>query len=569
KLTKGTKYEKDVAAFKEKVKHKTLHEREESTGKEGVFTGAYAINPANNDEIPIWISDYVLMEYGTGAVMAVPAHDQRDFEFAKTNNLPIKVVINPNPIELNMGVPITTTVPEFDSNTMKEAFVDEGIMINSDEFDGLPSAIGHNNIGDWLAKKGVGQWKTNFKLRDWLISRQRYWGAPIPIIYCEKCGAVPVPEKDLPVKLPKNVEFTGKGSSPLAQIKEFVEVKCPKCKAKAKRETDTMDTFICSSWYYMRYCDAKNKKQAFAKDKVVDWLPVDQYIGGIEHAILHLLYSRFFTKVLYDQKLLPSDEPFKNLLTQGMVVKDGAKMSKSKGNVVDPDLIIEKYGADTARLFILFAAPPRKELEWSDQGVEGSFRFLNRVWRLATEKPEITNPKSETNPKSQLLKKTHQTIKGVTEDIERFSFNTAIAKMMELVNVYNEHKNNSSEISHSFGPKSLRTRSSFVIRNLLLMLSPFAPHMTEELWRHLGNKESIHKQAWPCYDPELAKESELTIPVQVNGKLRDTISVATDAPEDEIKTKAQGSDKVKSFTAGKSIVKVIVVPKRLVNIVVK
>ncbi len=543
-LTKGTKFEKDIQAFKEKVKHKTLHEREESSGKEGVFTGAYAINPANHDEIPIWISDYVLMEYGTGVVMAVPAHDQRDFEFAKTHNLPIKIVIQP---------------ANSSTRQLETAFVDEGIMINSAQFDRQPSSEGLKNIGDWLAEKKVGQWKTNFKLRDWLISRQRYWGAPIPIIYCEKCGAVPVPEKDLPVKLPKNVKFTGKGASPLAQIKEFVEVKCPKCKAPAKRETDTMDTFICSSWYYMRYCDAKNKKQAFAKDKVDTWLPVDQYIGGIEHAILHLLYSRFFTKVLYDLKLVPTDEPFKNLLTQGMVVKDGAKMSKSKGNVVDPDLIIEKYGADTARLFILFAAPPRKELEWSDQGVEGSFRFLNRVWRLVTENAECQKSNAELNAKSQLLKKTHQTIKGVTEDIERFSFNTAIAKMMELVNVYNEHKNNSSEIRHS----------SFVIRNLLKMLSPFAPHMTEELWHGLGNKESIHKQPWPTYDPELAKESKLTIPVQVNGKLRDTVSVSAEASQDVIKEKALASEKVKNFIGDKKIIKTIVVPKRLVNIVVK
>ena len=417
-LTKGTKHEKEVQAFKEKVKNKTSHDREESTAKEGVFTGSYAINPANNEEIPIWISDYVLMEYGTGAVMAVPAHDQRDFEFAKAHNLPIKIVI------------------QSDQASEDKAFVEEGVMTNSAQFEGQPSSEGLKNIGDWLESKKVGSWKTNFRLRDWLISRQRYWGAPIPIVYCDKCGAVPIPEKDLPVKLPKDVKFTGKGGSPLAQIKDFVNTKCPKCGAAARRETDTMDTFICSSWYYLRYCDAKNNKEPFSKESIKKWLPVDQYIGGIEHAILHLLYSRFFTKVLYDLKLVSVDEPFKNLLTQGMVVKDGAKMSKSKGNVVDPDEIIKKYGADTARMFILFAAPPQKELEWSDKGVEGCYRFLNRIKRLVAAK--LALPKSEKKAEQalqlQAQKKTHQTIKAVTEDIKRFSFNTAIAKLMELSN---------------------------------------------------------------------------------------------------------------------------------------
>lgn len=544
KLSEGTQYEAKVKKFKEKVKHETLHEREESTAKEGVFTGAYAINPANNEEIPIWISDYVLMEYGTGAVMAVPAHDQRDFEFAKTHNLPIKTVIRPQNTELR-------------TQDMKEAFIDEGTMVNSAQFDGQPSPEGSKNIGDWLVEKGVGEWKVNFKLRDWLISRQRYWGAPIPIIYCDKCGTIPVPEKDLPVKLPKDVKFTGEGASPLGSIKEFVEVKCPKCKAKARRETDTMDTFNCSSWYFLRYCDAQNSKKPFSKDKVKQWMPVDQYIGGIEHAILHLLYSRFFTKFLYDLKLVPTDEPFTNLLTQGMVVKDGAKMSKSKGNVVDPDEIIKKYGADTARLFILFAAPPEKELDWSDKGVEGCSRFLNRVWRLVTENSETRNQNEEKSSKSEVLKKTHQTIKAVTDDIERFSFNTAIARLMELVNFLNNNKD--SFILHS----------SLIIRHLLVMLSPFAPHIAEELWAQQGNKKSIHLQPWPKHDAELAKETEITIPVQVNGKLRDTIQVSADASQEEIKKKALASEKAKAFTQSKNIVKTIVVPKRLVNIVVK
>ncbi|MBU0672418.1 MAG: class I tRNA ligase family protein, partial [Candidatus Margulisbacteria bacterium] len=406
----------------------------------------------------------------------------------------------------------------------------------------------------------------------------RYWGAPIPIIYCKKCGVVPVPEKDLPVKLPKNVEFTGKGASPLAQVKEFVETKCPKCGSKASRETDTMDTFICSSWYFYRYCDPKNNKKPFGRRMADTWMPVDQYIGGIEHAILHLLYSRFFAKFLFDQKMVPTDEPFTNLLTQGMVVKDGAKMSKSKGNVVDPDEIIKKYGADTARLFILFASPPEKELEWSNKGVEGCYRFLNRVWRLVTASLEPANKpfgklraapsevevlcgsnergnrdvQSQVSERS-LIKKTHQTIKAVTDDIERFSFNTAIAKMMELVNEFAKAEKIDTEL----------------LKILLQLLSPFAPYMTEELWQILGNKESIHLQPWPKHDPELAKESEITIPVQVNGRLRDTISVPAEASDEEIKQKALASEKAKNFIAGKNIVKTIVVPKKLVNIVIK
>jgi leucyl-tRNA synthetase len=452
---------------------------------------------------------------------------------------------------------------------MNQAFVDEGIMANSGEFNGMNSKEALDKIGDKF-----GQWQTHYKLRDWLISRQRYWGAPIPIIYCDKCGIVPVPEKDLPVKLPMDVKFTGEGASPLTQSKNFLEVKCPKCGNKARRETDTLDTFNCSSWYYLRYCDPHNSQQAFDKKLVDRWMPVDQYIGGIEHAILHLLYSRFFTKVLFDLGLVSCDEPFTNLLTQGMVVKDGAKMSKSKGNVVDPDAIIEKYGADTARLFILFASPPQKELEWSDQGVEGSFRFLNRVRRLAintTLSPNVAatfrSPENgglktaSTNNQARvraLDKKLHQTIKAVTEDIEDFSFNTAIARLMELTNAIYENINNNS----------LTGNSSLIIGHLLTMLSPFAPHLTQELWHQLGNKDSIHNQPWPEYDPAIAKEDEIEIPVQVNGKLRDTIKVAADADKDTILTAAKNSEKIKNFTAGKQIVKQIYVPGRLVNLVI-
>ncbi len=506
-LSKGTPQEKAVREYIEKVKHESTHERAVSTGKEGVFTGGYAVNPANGETVPVWIADYVLMGYGTGAIMAVPAHDERDFAFATQNNLPIK---------------------------QAEPYTGE-----------------------------LGRKKTNYKLRDWLVSRQRYWGAPIPIIYCDKCGIVPVPEKDLPVKLPLDVKFTGEGASPLSQSSSFIKVKCPKCGGVGRRETDTLDTFNCSSWYYFRYCDPHNNEQAFSRELAEKWLPVDQYIGGIEHAILHLLYSRFFTKVLFDAKWSPVDEPFKNLLTQGMVVKDGAKMSKSKGNVVDPDAIIEKYGADTARLFILFAAPPEKELEWSEKGVEGCYRFLGRVRRLASQMTndqlKMSNEGAPTAQYHKIKQKTHQTIKSVTEDIERFSFNTAIAKLMELTNALYDYINNNSTICHL----------TFDICHLLRLLSPFAPYLTEELWQQTRNTGSIHEQPWPTYDPELVKESELTIPVQVNGKLRDTIMVTVDASEEEIKQKAQANDKVKQFTAGKEIVKVILVPKKLVNIVVK
>jgi leucyl-tRNA synthetase len=516
-LSKGTPQEKLVRNYIEKVKHESTHERSVSTGKDGVFTGGYAINPANGEKVPIWIADYVLMGYGTGAVMAVPAHDERDFAFAQKQNLPIK---------------------------QAESFTGE-----------------------------IGKKKTNYKLRDWLVSRQRYWGAPIPIIYCEKCGTVPVPEKDLPVKLPMDIKFTGEGASPLTQSRAFLETNCPKCGGAGRRETDTLDTFNCSSWYYFRYCDPQNDKEPFSRENAKKWMPVDQYIGGIEHAILHLLYSRFFTKVLYDAGWSPTDEPFTNLLTQGMVVKDGAKMSKSKGNVVDPDAIIEKYGADTARMFILFASPPEKELEWNDKGVEGCYRFLNRVERLVAAKLALPTEQAEQAP--QLQRKLHQTIQGVTEDIEKFSFNTAIAKLMELVNAFYEYTNNSSNICHltlsrfHIRSNDSGSRKAGDIGYLLKLLSPFAPFLTEELWKKLGNSDSIHEQPWPTYDPALAKESELTIPVQINGKLRDTLTVATDASDDAIKEKALASEKVQALTAGKTIVKTIVVPKKLVNIVVK
>ena len=506
-LSKGTPQEKAVRDYIEKVKHESTHERSMKAAKDGVFSGGYAINPANNDTVPIWIADYVLMEYGTGAVMAVPAHDERDMAFAKQNNLPIK-----------QAPPYT---------------------------------------GD------IGVKKTNYKLRDWLVSRQRYWGAPIPIIYCDKCGTVPVRKEDLPVLLPTDVEFTGKGASPLTTSKSFLKAKCPKCGGEGRRETDTLDTFNCSSWYYFRYTDPHNNKMPFDPGAAKSWMPVDQYIGGIEHAILHLLYSRFFTKVLFDAGWTSADEPFTNLLTQGMVVKDGAKMSKSKGNVVDPDHIIEKYGADTARLFILFASPPERELEWSDAGVEGCYRFLNRVWRLIS---QMTNDKlkmtNEGAPSAHYLKirqKSHQTIKAVTEDIENFSFNTAIARLMELTNAFYDYINKNTDICHL----------SLDICHLMQMLSPFAPHLAEELWHQLGHKDSICSQAWPKFDPALIAETEVTIPISINGKLKDTITVAAEAQEEEIRQKALASEKVKNTTAGKQIIKTIYVPGKMLNLVIK
>ncbi len=418
-------------------------------------------------------------------------------------------------------------------------------MVNSAQFNNMKSNDAINAITDWLIEKGAGKREVNYKIRDWLISRQRYWGAPIPIIYCEKCGAVPVPEKDLPVKLPYDVKFTGEGGSPLSMSDKFINTTCPKCGGYAKRETDTLDTFNCSSWYFLRYINPEQTDKPFNFEDLRYWMPVDQYIGGIEHAILHLLYSRFFTKVLYDLKLVPVDEPFKNLLTQGMVVKDGAKMSKSKGNVVDPDYITERYGADTARLFILFASPPERELEWSDAGVEGSYRFLTRVWRL------VTNVKaSGHSPLSDITKKLHQTIKGVTDDIERFSFNTAISKIMELVNALQ---------GQSFSQETAE--------KLIVLIYPFAPHISEELWHILGNKTSITSQSWPKHDEELVKETEILYPIQKNGKLRDKIMVPIGTDEEEIKKMAISTDKMKLALSGEQIKKIIVVKGRLVNVV--
>jgi len=554
-LVKGRPQEADVLAFIDKVQRESKIERTAETGeKEGVFTGAYAVNPVTNEPIPIWAANFVLAEYGTGAVMAVPAHDQRDFEFAKKYGMSIRVVINPKDGTLS---------PE----TMEAAYVEEGVMSASGPFDGTPSGDGKAKVAEYLEGKGMGKKTVNYRLRDWGVSRQRYWGTPIPVVYCDSCGAVPVPESDLPVLLPTDVTFTGAGDSPLKTSNAFVNTKCPKCGREARRETDTMDTFVDSSWYFLRYCGA-NGSVPFAKDGVDYWMPVDQYIGGIEHAVLHLLYSRFFTKTLRDLGLTAADEPFTNLLTQGMVIKDGAKMSKSKGNVVDPDELISEYGADTARLFSLFASPPERDLEWSDQGVDGSFRFLARVWRLVRENMDALTagpavPEGEA-PKDvrELRRITHRTIKKVSDDIEdRFHFNTAISAVMELVNALYQFK---------VRPDDPHSKASFkeAVECVILMLYPFAPHVCSELWDGLGKGGPLEKAPWPTYNPDLIKAEEMVIVVQVNGKVRANVTVPADAAEDLIRENALALEKVQQFMGDKAPKKVIYVPGKLLNIVI-
>ncbi|SEJ90838.1 leucyl-tRNA synthetase [Propionispira arboris] len=556
KLIKGRENEAEIRSFMERVRKLTELERTSSeSAKEGMFTGAYAVNPFNGERVPIWITNYVLYEYGTGAVMGVPTHDERDWMFADTYNLPKKLVVN-NPEG-------TLTL-----ESMDHAYVDAGVLVNSGEFTGMDSEKAKSAIIEWIEAQQVGQKRVNYRLRDWLISRQRYWGAPIPVIYCPKCGEVLVPKEDLPVKLPENVNFAAGSVSPLAQAEDFVNCTCPKCGGKARRETDTMDTFMCSSWYYMRYTDPKNDKAPFGDEQVNYWMPVDQYIGGIEHAILHLLYSRFFTKVLKDAGLVNFNEPFKNLLTQGMVIKDGSKMSKSKGNVVSPEEIISKYGADTARLFILFAAPPERDLEWNDQGVEGAYRFLKRVWRIISEFEDVMKQNVSdydtaalAKDEKELRRVLHVTIKKVTEDIgDRFNFNTAISSIMELVNAFYNIKDK----------KDLNAGLIYeVIVDLLKLLAPFAPHMTEELWSLIIADGSVHKAKWPVYDEKATILDEIEIVLQVNGKVRDKLVVAADLSREDLEKAALAKPHVQDYIAGKTIVKVICVPKKLVNIVVK
>ena len=523
--------------------------------KTGVPLGTHCKNPFNGEIFPLWTADYALAEYGTGAVMAVPAHDERDFDFAKKFNLPIKVVIE------------DTQNP---SDCSESAYTESGILINSGEFNGMKNNEAKNAITKWAVDKGFGEFKTQYRLRDWLISRQRYWGAPIPVVYCGKCGIQPVPEEQLPVLLPKDVDFTAAGKSPITTSKTFTDTICPVCGGNAARETDTMDTFMCSSWYYLRYTDAKNSAKCFDRDIVNHWLPVDQYVGGIEHAILHLLYSRFFTKALRDCGLLDFDEPFKNLLTQGMVLKDGAKMSKSKGNTVDPDEIFENYGADTARLFILSDSPPARDFDWSDAGVEGCYKFLNRVWRLISINRKnimfdykLNFPLAKIN--DDLVRKVHIAIKGITNDISNdFQFNTVISKYRELTNAIYDWQAKKSDLNEED-----KQVLSFAIISLLKLMSPVAVYLTEEAWHDLGGNGSIHEQSWCEWDENLAKSSSITLVVQINGKVKEKINVEEGLSQEQMKQTALESPKIKVQLEGKTVVKIIAVPGKLVNIVIK
>ncbi|HYB96057.1 MAG TPA: leucine--tRNA ligase [Vicinamibacterales bacterium] len=527
--------------------------------KEGFFTGRFAINPFTNLPVPIWVANYVLGEYGTGAVMAVPAHDDRDFDFATKYQLPI--------------VPVVRSEQGDAPAVMTESSSNDGILINSGKYDGMPSEQARAAITAEAEERGIGRGTVQFRLKDWGISRQRYWGTPIPMIHCPVDGIVPVPDEQLPVELPKVAEFTGRGDSPLASVPEFVNVRCPKCGGAARRETDTMDTFVDSSWYFYRFADAHNDQLPFDPKKVAYWAPVDFYSGGVEHAILHLIYSRFFARVFHDLGMIDHKEPFTHLLTQGMVLKDGAVMSKSKGNVVDPDTMIEKYGADALRLYVMFVAPPEKEVEWTDTGLEGSFRFLARVWRAADQWREAAmaagsqpiDAAALTADERALRRKTHDTIRRVTTDIDvRQQMNTAVSAMMELVNEL-----------YAFSDKGQRSaQAGRVVReaveSLIVMLSPFAPHTTEELWQLYGHADGLQAARWPSFDAEAAKAEELEIPLQVNGKKRDVIRVSPSISDAELEALARANTNVQIHTAGKSIAKVVIVPgRKLVSIVAK
>ena len=561
-MVAGTEYEAAVNEYVEKVQHMSDIDRTSTSNeKTGVFTGRYAINPINGKKVPIFISDYVLMGYGTGAIMAVPAHDTRDFDFAKKFDCEIIPVVDPGD-------------PEIDLNNLTEAFVAEGTMINSGFMDGMNNKDAIAAMIKHVEEEGFGKETTNYKLRDWLISRQRYWGTPIPMIYCEDCGWNPEKEENLPVLLPEDVEFTGKGESPIATSKTFQNAVCPCCGKPATREIDTMDTFLDSSWYFLRYCDASNENEAFNFDKVKYWMNVDQYIGGVEHAILHLMYARFFQMALYDLGLVSTEEPFKNLLTQGMVTKGYtnekgeylvAKMSKSIGNVVSPAEIISKYGADTARMFILFAAPPERELEWSDQGVEGSYRFINRVYRMVYDfardyKVGDGSYEIRNDADKNLNYVMNYTIKKVSDDIgERFNFNTAISSIMELVNEMYKYRD--GEINEAL--------YGTAVRNLVVMLAPFVPHVTEEMWEHLEQEGSVHNQMWPEFDESALVKDTVEIVVQINGKIKEKMNIAGDLSREAMQKVAMEDEKVKALTEGKNVVKVIAVPNKLINIVVK
>ena len=574
-----------ILAFRDRMK--TLSEIARTSAeaeKEGLYTGLDVINPFNGDKVQLWIANYVLMDYGTGAVMGVPAHDQRDFEFARKYGLPIKVVIqNPE--------------GTLKAEEMTEAYVDPGVMVNSGPFDGTPNLEGIPKVIAYAEEQGFGRKTVTYRLRDWLISRQRAWGAPIPIVYCEKCGTVPVPEKDLPVRLPDDLDFTGEGASPLARHPGFVNTTCPQCGGPARRETDTMDTFVCSSWYFLRYTDPTNSERPWNLEDADYWMPVDQYVGGIEHAVMHLLYARFFTKVLRDLGLVKVDEPFARLLTQGMVLKDGSKMSKSKGNTVSPEEMIAKYGADAVRLFIMFAAPPERDLDWSDAGIEGAYRFVNRFYRMvisalpAYRHARSLLPVNPSNPESfmgalseaeiaeglakaapnltaedrELRRVIHATVKRITTDLhDRFAFNTAISGLMEMTNAIYAYRD-----KLNFEENTSALVLAEAVQKAVLIIAPFCPHLADELWSKLGHPHSVHLEAWPAYDEEVAKAETVEIVVQINGRVRDRMDVPAGISAAEMEQVALASEKVQALIAGKQVIKVIPVPGKLVNIVVK
>ena len=543
KLTSPEK-KTEVEAYVAKSKRQSEIERlSTEKEKDGVFTGAYCINRLNGTKVPIWIADYVLLSYGTGAVMAVPAHDERDFAFAKKYNLPIPVVISP---------------PEWQGQELEEAYIEPGIMVNSGQFDGLPSRDGIDKISGYLEEKGWGKRTVSYRLRDWLISRQRYWGAPIPIVYCEKCGEVPLREEDLPVLLPEDAEFKPTGESPLKYNEVFVDTTCPRCAGPAKRETDTMDSFVCSSWYFLRYVNPDYDMAAFDPEKAKLWMPVDFYTGGAEHAVMHLLYVRFFTKAIRDMGLIDFGEPFTRLFNQGHIISGHQKMSKSRGNVVNPDEYVNEIGADVVRAYLMFIGPWEQGGEWDDSGISGVSRWLNSVWSLVTE--EYKPVASGQNAETELTRLTHQTIKKVTGDIERLRFNTMVAALMEYTNYLTKIKES--------GTVSLKVWEESIIA-LILLMAPSTPHLAEELWQKTGREYSIHNQAWPKWDEELIKEEEITLIVQVNGKIRDRVQVPASISEDAAQEMAAKQPKTRTYLEGREVVKTVYVPGRLVNFVIK
>ncbi|MHB8966950.1 MAG: leucine--tRNA ligase [Thermoleophilia bacterium] len=558
RITEGLDEARAVAEYVAQARQQSMVDRAMAEReKTGAFTGRYATNPVNGEQIPIYVSDYVLMEYGTGAIMAVPAHDQRDFEFARKYGIEVRVVISGEGV--NQG----------DGDRLTEAFAADGILVDSGRFDGKGNREAGEEITAWLESQGKGKPAVSYRLRDWLLSRQRYWGAPIPMVYCDKCGIVPVPEDQLPVLLPDVEDYAPKGQSPIATNEDFVNTSCPRCGGPGRRETDTMDTFVDSSWYFLRYTDPHNDDEPFARDVAQYWMPVDQYIGGVEHAVLHLMYARFFTKVLYDMDMVGFKEPFSNLFTQGMIHYKGAKMSKSKGNVVNPDEHVERYGADTLRLYILFMGPPELDVEWQDQGIEGTFRFLGRVWRLVMEIVEkvgennVSDYSHDNRTAQALIRKAHQTIDKVTGDVsERFRFNTAISAIMELVN--DAYLAKDELLKTSEGRGVLRFTAETVVK----VLDPFAPHICSELWQRLGNHE-LWLEPWPHADERFLEDDSYELVIQVNGKVRDRLRAAAASSEEELLEMARASDKVARHTDGKTLVKEIVIPGKLVNLVVR